>query len=87
MNRANRRAEVRLHRRRAKAIARSLGCNCPCELMLDPIDGRAVWTERPDSDKATYIIRHWETCPLRVNPPPNSPDWVIIRPPEPDCSR
>jgi hypothetical protein len=55
--------------------------------MLDPIDGRAVWTERPDSDKATYIIRHWETCPLRVNPPPNSPDWVIIRPPEPDCSR
>jgi hypothetical protein len=55
--------------------------------MLDPLDGRTVWTERPDSEKSLYIVQHRETCPLRIDPPANSPEWVIIRPPGPDCPR
>jgi hypothetical protein len=87
MNRANRRAEIRWHRRRAKAMSRAAGCNCPAELVLDPIDKRPVWTERPDSDSRLYIIRHRETCPLRLHPPPGSPDYVVVSRPEPECSR
>ncbi len=84
-NRANRRAQVRFHRKRAKAIARSQGCICPCELKLDPLDGRPVWCERSDSSRRVYLTKHRPDCPLHARYDPN--EWVVVIPPEPECER
>jgi hypothetical protein len=84
MNRQNRRAEVRFHRKRAKQIARSQGCTCACvELVLSPMDKGPRWSARPDSGRPTYIVRHSPTCALQ--PDPN--EWVVIVPSGPECER
>jgi hypothetical protein len=67
-------------------IARAKGCTCPCELVLDPTDGRPVWTERPDSDKRLYITKHRPECPVWTTVT-DSPEYVILVPPEPECGR
>lgn len=84
-NRATRRAEVKLHRRRARAIARDQGCTCHVELVLDPLNGRPVWAERSDSDRKVYIVKHASHCPMSLTI--NRDEWVTVIPPEPECPR
>jgi hypothetical protein len=85
-NRATRRAEIRLARRRAKAAARSWGCRCSAEVQLDPLDGRPIWARRPDSDKRLFLTKHRPDCPIWGNYDQN-PEYFFVIPPEPGCSR
>jgi hypothetical protein len=87
MNCARRRREAKNARHRAKAMFRARGCTCSCELEVDPIDGRPVWTRNPNTDRAMYITKHQPDCPMRLHPPKDSPEWVIVIPPEPACTR
>ncbi len=86
MNRAQRRAEVRQHRKRAKWIARLKGCTCPQSFSETPSTGDPVWVERPDSDRKLYLIMHRPDCPIWTVDT-GSPEYVVIVPPEPGCSR
>lgn len=89
-NRSQRRADVREHRHRARQLARAQGCTCRVELLLNPIDGRPVWAQRPDTDRRVYLTKHDDACPLyvaRYDPDAYVIVIVIVIPPEPGCSR